>query len=125
MMKMPYFMVPILLIMIVIACEDNGKEESPVDTIETTEVPGNDDVTPYTDPIEARIDSLFPSSPGYGEVNREQVRRMLTEDDDGPFCMVNLVRFRETAEYPDGIDSHLTGRDLPPENWSSFWGQVK
>lgn len=31
--------------------------------------------------------------------------------DDGPFVMVNLLRFRSHAEYPDGSDSHLTGRE--------------
>ena len=31
--------------------------------------------------------------------------------DDGPFVMVNLLRFRPMAEYPDGTDSHLTGRE--------------
>ena len=31
--------------------------------------------------------------------------------DAGPFVMVNLLRFRPTAEYPDGTDSHLTGRE--------------
>jgi uncharacterized protein (DUF1330 family) len=31
--------------------------------------------------------------------------------DDGPFVMVNLLRFRPRAEYPDGTDAHLTGRE--------------
>jgi uncharacterized protein (DUF1330 family) len=31
--------------------------------------------------------------------------------DDGPFVMVNLLRFRTRAEYPDGSDAHLTGRE--------------
>ncbi|RPI10015.1 MAG: DUF1330 domain-containing protein [Actinobacteria bacterium] len=31
--------------------------------------------------------------------------------DDGPFVMVNLLRFRPTAEYADGSDAHLTGRE--------------
>jgi uncharacterized protein (DUF1330 family) len=31
--------------------------------------------------------------------------------DNGPFVMVNLLRFRPMAEYPDGTDSHLTGRE--------------
>lgn len=28
----------------------------------------------------------------------------------GPLCMVNLLRFRETAAYPDGRDPDLSGR---------------
>lgn len=31
--------------------------------------------------------------------------------EDGPFVMVNLLKFRETARYPDGSDAHLTGRE--------------
>jgi uncharacterized protein (DUF1330 family) len=31
--------------------------------------------------------------------------------DEGPFVMVNLLRFRDRAEYRDGRDSHLTGRE--------------
>lgn len=30
--------------------------------------------------------------------------------DDGPFVMVNLLRFRPTAAYPDGRDAELSGR---------------
>jgi uncharacterized protein (DUF1330 family) len=33
------------------------------------------------------------------------------EPDDGPFVMVNLLRFKPTAEYADGSDGHLTGRE--------------
>lgn len=32
--------------------------------------------------------------------------------DDGPFVMVNLLRFRPMAEYSDGTDSHLSGREV-------------
>lgn len=32
-------------------------------------------------------------------------------DDDGPFVMVNLLRFRPTAEYADGRDAELSGRE--------------
>lgn len=31
--------------------------------------------------------------------------------EDGPFVMVNLLKFREKAEYEDGSDSHLSGRE--------------
>lgn len=31
--------------------------------------------------------------------------------DEGPFVMVNLLRFRPMAEYADGTDEHLTGRE--------------
>ena len=31
--------------------------------------------------------------------------------EDGPFVMVNLLRFKPKAEYADGSDAHLTGRE--------------
>ncbi len=31
--------------------------------------------------------------------------------DDGPMVMVNLLKFRERAEYPDGSDAHLSGME--------------
>ena len=30
---------------------------------------------------------------------------------DGPIVMVNLLKFRDRARYPDGRDAHLSGRD--------------
>lgn len=32
-------------------------------------------------------------------------------EDDGPFVMVNLLKFKPRAEYADGADSHLTGAE--------------
>ena len=49
--------------------------------------------------------------PRFGELNLEQVRRMLTIEDDGPFYMVNLIKFRERADYRDGRETNLTGRE--------------
>jgi len=31
--------------------------------------------------------------------------------EDGPFVMVNLLRFKPRAEYADGADAHLTGAE--------------
>lgn len=31
--------------------------------------------------------------------------------EDGPVVMVNLLKFRERAAYPDGRDAHLSGRE--------------
>jgi uncharacterized protein (DUF1330 family) len=31
--------------------------------------------------------------------------------EDGPFVMVNLLKFKPRAEYPDGSDAHLTGAE--------------
>lgn len=51
--------------------------------------------------------------PSFGEVNEEQLRRMVEIDpaDDGPFHMINLVKFREKAVYADGRETDLTGRE--------------
>ncbi len=47
----------------------------------------------------------------YGEVQPEQLRRMAAAPTDGPFYMINLVRFRDRARYPDGRQTDLTGRE--------------
>ncbi|MGH0030751.1 MAG: DUF1330 domain-containing protein [Myxococcota bacterium] len=39
----------------------------------------------------------------------ENVRAFLASE--GPVCMVNLLKFKEKAEYPDGRDADLPGRD--------------
>ena len=32
-------------------------------------------------------------------------------DPNAPLCMVNLIRFKDKAEYPDGRDTDLTGAE--------------
>lgn len=49
--------------------------------------------------------------PSYGEVNEAQFARMAQAPTDGPFYMVNLIRFRDEAQYPDGRETDLTGRE--------------
>jgi len=39
----------------------------------------------------------------------EQAMAFFGLPDDGPFVMVNLLRFKPKAEYPDGSASDLTG----------------
>ena len=51
------------------------------------------------------------NNPSYGSFNAEQAQRMLMAPTDGPFYMVNLIRFREQAEYADGRETTLTGRE--------------
>ncbi len=65
------------------------------------------------DPIEARIDELFPEDLAFGTLDREQLRAMMlvAPEADGPFYMVNLIRHRERAAYPDGRESALSGRE--------------
>ena len=42
--------------------------------------------------------------------SQEQATAFFSSPEDGPFVMLNLLSFREQAEYPDGADAHLTGR---------------
>lgn len=39
----------------------------------------------------------------------EQAAAFFAMPDDGPFVMVNLLKFREKALYPDGSDADLPG----------------
>lgn len=48
---------------------------------------------------------------GFGRVDEEYARRLESSTvDDGPLWMVNLMRYRETARYADGRESHISGR---------------
>ena len=41
----------------------------------------------------------------------EQITSFFGGPEDGPFVMLNLLKFKETAEYPDGSDADLSGAD--------------
>ena len=41
----------------------------------------------------------------------ERAKAFFGGEEDGPFCMVNLLKFKEKATYPDGRDPELSGRD--------------
>ena len=41
----------------------------------------------------------------------EQFRSFFDTTDDGPFVMVNLLRFKDRAEYEDGAAVERTGRE--------------
>ena len=52
-------------------------------------------------------------NPNYGTVNREYGMRLATTppDEDGPVWMVNLMSYHEVAQYADGRDEAISGRD--------------
>lgn len=50
------------------------------------------------------INEIFPSDP-------EQIRQMTEKGPDGPIFMVNLLKFKDKAEYEDGRKTDLTGRE--------------
>jgi uncharacterized protein (DUF1330 family) len=41
----------------------------------------------------------------------EQAMEFFGAPEDGPFVMVNLLKFKPRAEYADGSDAHLTGAE--------------
>ena len=54
---------------------------------------------------------------GYGQIDQEYGIRLATTapEDDGPVWMVNLMRYKERAEYADGRETTLTGREADNE----------
>ena len=52
-------------------------------------------------------------SPRYGTIDRDYALRLATTspDDDGPVWMVNLMKYRALAEYTDGRDSTISGKE--------------
>ena len=41
----------------------------------------------------------------------DEIRAFLASDFSGPACMVNLLKFKQRAEYEDGRGSNLSGRE--------------
>lgn len=50
------------------------------------------------------VNEVFPSDSG-------QLAKLLEKGPDGPIFMVNLLKFKEKAEYDDGRETTLSGRD--------------
>jgi len=49
------------------------------------------------------VNAVFPGA--------EQIAAFFGAAEDGPFVMINLLKFKERAEYPDGSDPELSGRE--------------
>ena len=41
----------------------------------------------------------------------EQAKAFFANEDDGPMCMVNLLKFKDKATYQDGSEPELSGRE--------------
>ena len=50
------------------------------------------------------VNEVFPSDPA-------QIQALLSEGPPGPIFMVNLLKFKDRAEYEDGRACDLSGRD--------------
>lgn len=61
--------------------------------------------------VEALLAAGNQEDPSYGTRNAEQLDRMLEDPLRGPFYMVNLIRYREHAVYPDGRETELSGEE--------------
>lgn len=70
--------------------------------------------------------------------NKEQIQGFLEPGAEGPICMVNLLKFKPSAEYEDGRESTLTGREAyelyeagvtkilqEVGGYIGFWGEVE
>ena len=55
--------------------------------------------------------------PGYGTIDQDYAIELATTapEDDGPVWMVNLMRYKDQAEYADGRETTLTGREADDE----------
>jgi hypothetical protein len=53
----------------------------------------------------------------YGLVNTDLVKSWMrtSPEEDGPFWAVNLMKYRETADYTDGRETKVSGRDADDE----------
>ncbi|MFT4519317.1 MAG: hypothetical protein ACI9JM_001713 [Halioglobus sp.] len=45
------------------------------------------------------------------EPNEEQIAGFLAPDDDQPIYMLNLLKYKDKAEYADGRDTELSGQE--------------
>jgi uncharacterized protein (DUF1330 family) len=102
-----WMLVSALAVTFVVACSSDDSGD--------TEDAGFGEPSPTSssdDAIDRRIDAILSDGgPSFGEFNRDELRRMMEIEPDAPFYMVNLIKFREFAAYPDGRDSTLSGRE--------------
>lgn len=126
---------PLLLVALAFACAEDDVEPTPARDAGTRDAGSSDaghedagttdagfppppvelttDLCDDPSKLALLVDSLGGEGegPSYGAVNPAQFQRMAMAPTEGPFYMVNLIRFRERAQYPDGRATDLTGRE--------------
>lgn len=102
-----------LLCLLLIGCAgDDGGGDTTDDGTETAPLELTAHLCNDASKMALLMDSLENGSdPSFAAVNEEQVQGMLAAPTDGPFHMFNLIRYRESAEHPDGREADLTGRE--------------
>ncbi|MEM9464254.1 MAG: hypothetical protein AAGA90_02720 [Actinomycetota bacterium] len=103
------------------ALEDDVAEEAPDVGEETAADEGDEAEAEPSDvedePEPAPIDQLATTGDGFIVTNQlspsteEQIAEFQQPGPDGPIYMVNLLEFKEFAEYEDGRETDLTGRE--------------
>jgi len=82
-------------------------------TVEVPPIELTPDLCDDTSQMEDVLEALQNGESGgmFGGANIEQIQRMLAAPTEGPFYMVNLIKYREWAVYADGRETDLTGRE--------------
>lgn len=109
--------------LLVAACGGTGTDEDAPGQ-PSAAAPAVDDATESTArPTTAATPTSIPTIPASeetsmsggaaGDANVDEIERLVagSGDEDGPFYMVNLIRYRAQAEYPDGRATDLTGEE--------------
>ena len=86
---------------------DNVATEQETDTSTTTTAPAVDTTTTT---VAAAPDGAGEGGPSFGSFNAELAAELAGSEETGPFFMINLIDFRDQAEYADGRETDLTGR---------------
>jgi hypothetical protein len=86
---------------------DNVATEQETDTSTTTTAAAVDTATTT---VAAAPDGAGEGGPSFGSFNAELAAEMAGSEETGPFFMINLIDFRDQAEYADGRETDLTGR---------------
>jgi hypothetical protein len=98
------------------ACRSSDENPDTDETADTGTSPTVVELSPAlcddTSELDAVLDALEASgqSQMFGGANIEQFERMVAATLE-PFYMFNLIHYREWAEYPDGRETDLTGRE--------------
>jgi hypothetical protein len=117
-MKCTSYLLPVVICVALAGCVDDGGSASndagtTDGTVDATPIELTPDLCDDPSMMEAVLEALQSGEGGgmFGGANLEQLQRMLAAPTDGPFYMVNLIKYREWAVYPDGRDTDLTGRE--------------